>query len=336
MLRSRQTAWGIGTMSIRHCFRAALASCLMPALLACSSPAGQAPEPDPFADAHGPYLGQTPPGSTPAVFAPGLISQAGDQAGVLVSPGGREVHFWTVEATAGSTEARSTIYVTREEGGSWTAPVVASFSGVYNDMYPALRPDGSRLYFQSDRPIDSAESTFKYNLWYVEREGAGWSEARSMGRPINGRDNTGGPSVTADGTFYFTIMTLGGLQEIYRSRYVDGEYREPERLPDEVNAQRQQSDSYVAPDESFLVFYAVEGSGGHGNPAGLWVSFRDESGGWSGAQKLGLEINSDANMGPATVTPDGKYVFFSRPNHAANSGLDVYWVGFEAIEKLRS
>jgi len=276
----------------------------------------------------GPHASQTPPGVVPELFAPGLVSGDGDQGGVVVSPGGREIYFWTIENRGG--RITSTIRVTRLVNGAWTSPEVVPFSGTHMDGYLAMRPDGSRLYFQSTRPIDRSESTHEYNLWYVERQGDGWSEARPMGRPINGRDNTSGASVTADGTLYFTLMDLqSGHSEIYRSRLADGAYQEPERLPDAVNALFQTCDSYVAPDGSYLVFVAFPGRGHTNNPGGLYVSFRESTGAWSAARDVRLALGA-AEGSSATISPDGRYLFFTRRSDGPQ-GLDVYWVSTDVL-----
>lgn len=273
--------------------------------------------------------GLTPPGLTPVVFAPGLVSTEGNQASAVIYPGGREIYFWDVANRGGTVVA--TIYVTREERGSWSTPEVVPFSGTYMDAYVALHPDGSRLYFQSNRPIDPAESTFEYNLWYVEREGSGWSEARSMGRPINGRNHTGGASVTRDGTLYFTLMDFeGGRQEIYRSVYRDGTYQEPERLPAAVNVGFQNCDSYVAPDESYLVFLSFPRVGHADNPGRLYLAVRDSGGRWSPARVLGPPFNQEAVPGSVTISPDGRYVLFSRESLGV-TGRDVFWVSAGAL-----
>jgi len=280
------------------------------------------------------YAGQTPPGLTPEMFAPGLVSTTGNQAGVAVHPGGREIYFVVIENIAGRFSCA--IRVTRLEGCSWTTPVVAPFSGTHADMYLAMHPDGSRMYFQSDRPIDHAESTYTYNIWYVEREGDGWSTPRSIGRPINGRSDTSGPSVTIDGTMYFTLMNITtGHSEIYRSRLVNGVYQEPERLPDEVNSRFQNCDSYVAPDESYLLFVAFPTSGHQNNPGGLYVSFRNQDGTWSVARDLRPTIGSEEGSN-VTISPDGGFLFLPRRDPAGVTGLDAYWVDADVVDALRA
>ncbi len=160
----------------------------------------------------------------------------------------------------------------------------------------------------------------------------GWSEARSVGRPINGRNHTGGASLTRDGTLYFTLMDLeSGRSELFRSRWVNGAFQEPERLPDEVNVGFQNADSYVAPDESFLVFPSWPRSGHVDNPGRLCIAYRDRDGGWSPARDLGPPFNTGEIPGSVTLSPDGAYVFFAAESPDRESGRDVYWVSARAL-----
>ncbi|MBK8368965.1 MAG: PD40 domain-containing protein [Bacteroidetes bacterium] len=49
----------------------------------------------------------------------------------------------------------STIVTVNSRNGKYSKPKVASFSGKYHDLEPFLSPDGLRLYFSSDRPLDN-------------------------------------------------------------------------------------------------------------------------------------------------------------------------------------
>ncbi|OGU57003.1 MAG: hypothetical protein A2V66_05405 [Ignavibacteria bacterium RBG_13_36_8] len=198
----------------------------------------------------------------------------------------------------------------------------------------AIHPDGSRLYYQSNRPVDHSESTYMWNIWYVDRIGDGWGEPHSIGRPINGRNHVSGPAVTMDGTMYYTLMTLGGLSEIYRSKYINGVYQEPERLSNNINTVQQQFDSYIAPDESYLIFCAYQRSDSYGS-TDLYISFRDENDNWSNSINMGPTINTVEGEGSATITPDGRYIFYGRYNNAQQHGLDVYWFDAQFLNNFR-
>ncbi len=270
------------------------------------------------------YL-QTPPGNVPELFAPGIVSTENHEGSLVVSPDGKEICYVIFFNAEGFTQ----IYCMSYTNSQWSEPGILPFSGQYQDAYLAMHPDGSRLYFQSNRPIDRSISMYEYNIWYSDREGDSWSEPKPMEQPINGLGNLSGPSVTSSGTMYFTLME-GRSNELYCSEYINGGYQEPERLPDAVNAVYQQFDSYIAPDESYLLFCAYERDDSYGG-VDLYISFRDEGGNWSKSVNLGAEMNTSEHEGSATITPDGRYIFSTRYN---NGNLDVFWVRTDFIQDL--
>jgi len=291
--------------------------------------------PDPqsnFDEIQGPYLGQTLPGNIPQVFAPDLISTSENETGLVVHPNGNEIYFSKLIQT--NNEIIGIIFCTKVVNGYWTEPEALFFSGSYQDFYLAMHPNGSRMYFQSDRPIDPSESGFEWNIWYVQREGDSWQPPMPIGMPINGQAHTSGPSVTVNGTMYFTNLIIGGLNELYRSAYIGGQYQQPVRLPDKVNSEEAQFDSYIAPDESYLIFCSDQRQDTYGS-TDLYVTFRSSNGSWSEPVNMGPEVNSSEGEGSATITPDGRFIFFTKYNHADNHRLDIYWVSSDLIDSLR-
>ena len=91
-----------------------------------------------------------------------------------------------------------------------------------------------------------------------------------------------------------------------------------------------EGDPCVAPDGRFLVFYSGR-AGGFGG-VDLHVSFPDGKGEWTNPVNLGADFNTDSDEYGATLSPDGKYLFFVR--HNVQKG-EIYWVSTSAIEKLR-
>ncbi|MBU1014754.1 MAG: hypothetical protein KKG99_17295, partial [Bacteroidetes bacterium] len=112
---------------------------------------------------------------------------------------------------------------------------------------------------------------------------------------------------------------------IYKSQFINGEYAKPEFLPKEINKSKYfgASHPFIAPDESYLILDAPI----NGN-SGLFISYKKEDGSWTEAVAFGHPINTEAYEGIATVSPDGKYLFFNRDN-------DIYWVSTKIIEELR-
>jgi Tol biopolymer transport system component len=63
----------------------------------------------------------------------------------------------------------------------------------------------------------------------------------------------------------------------------------------------------------------------------LYISFRFADGSWSRAFNAAVLNTSEADW-CATVSPDGKYLFFTR-NGTGNG--DIYWVDAKIIDELR-
>lgn len=65
----------------------------------------------------------------------------------------------------------------------------------------------------------------------------------------------------------------------------------------------------------------------------LYISFRNEDGSWGKGINMGDTINTEIEEGYASITPDGKYLFFNR--FPERGKADIYWVDARIIETLR-
>lgn len=298
----------------------------------------------------GAYLGQTPPSEEPTVFAPGFISTGMNERDTMISPDGKEF-FFTIQVGS----QVSVILFSKEVDGVWTKPEVAPFSGKYRDIEPFFTADGNRIYFVSNRPLEAGgEPKEDHDIWYVDREGDGWSEPVNLGAPINTDADEFYPAVTNDGTIYWTAAYGESREDIHRARLVDGVYSEIETLGEAINTGGFEFNSYVSPDESILMFTSLrQGDVGGGD---LYISFRNEDGTWSEAKNMGAEFNSTSIDFCPFITPDGEYFFFSsrrtaekqypeegfsyeslKERHMSpqNAQGDIYWMKASVIEKLR-
>jgi Tol biopolymer transport system component len=284
--------------------------------------AGHAQQDD-FPVLKGPYFGQKPPGMTPEVFAPGIVSTAQGEFNAAFSPDGKEFYF-SVNEPGGRETMRFMTY----EKNRWTSPKPAPFVSPQNDCDPIFSHDGSRLYFISTRPKNDRSRSRDWDIWYVERIDGGWSDPINIGPPVNSDVDEYYVSLTKDGTIYFASNRPGGLGsfDIYRSRLVDGYYIKPENLGTAINTKYLEHDPFIAPDENYLLFTSVDRPGGFGT-GDLYISSCQKDGTWSEAKNLGKAFNTNGYDFCPIVSPDGKYFFFTRKG-------DVYWVRVEAIKKL--
>jgi hypothetical protein len=305
----------------------------------------------------GDYLGQEPPGHTPRLFAPGIVSTGLLDRDIAMMPDGSEIYF----GVAGPGYAFSSVMMTRRlPDGSWTEPEVASFVAPYpaHDLEAFIAPDGRRVFFLSDRVPPGAEGPAgNSDIWVADRAGDGWGEPRNLGAPVCTEDQEYFPSVTRDGTLYFTRQKRGEANFIYRSRLVGGAYTEPERLPSQVNSGRTRFNAFVAPDESYLILSVIGRPDAIGQ-SDYYVCFRTPDDVWSEPVNLGPAVNvPDAQGYSPYVSPDGRYFFFmsTRPTRLeelagqrvtqekmrelltspGTGNADTYWVDASFIERLR-
>ena len=281
-----------------------------------------------FTDLMGPYLGQKPPRKTPEIFAPGIVSTLAHEYSFTVSPDGSEIFFTR------HIGEYSHIYYTQIENGRWTEPRLASFSGKFADYDQCFAPDGNSIYFVSDRPRPG--TPFIGDIWFVTRTKNGWSSPQNVGSPVNTDQNEACPSLTNDGTLYFHAVYPDGIggSDIYASKFIDGKFSKPANLGSAVNSTYNDSNAFIAQDESYIIF----GSGRPGDLGNgdLYISFRDKYGEWTEAIHMGDRINSEHFEYCPSVSPDGKFLFFTRIDTSLNRKGDIYWMDAGIIEELRS
>jgi len=257
-------------------------------------------------DLRGPWLGlPLPGGSTPEIFAEGLIALGNHEHHLTISPDGGEM-LWVI---ADKYRARHTLIQVTQADGAWFPPRVAPFSGRYNDFAPSFYPDGSALLFSSNRPLPgSDEPTPDANIWKVERTAEGWGDPNPLPAPVNDGTAEYNPSITADGLLVFQDHDEGGA-DLYASRLVDGAWTVPERIPGGVNTPGAEITPFVSGDGTLLLF-ASDRPGGFG-ALDIWASHRLPDGTWSEPENLGEGVNSEASDAVPTLSPDGSILFLT-------------------------
>jgi Tol biopolymer transport system component len=141
--------------------------------------------------------------------------------------------------------------------------------------------------------------------------------------------------MTKDGTIYFGSDRAGGKgrTDIYRSRFVNGKYVEAENLGDAINTQFNEFEPFIAPDGSFLIFMAGGRADGRGG-FDLYISY-NRNGAWTTPTNLGDQINSSSNEYSPTISPDGKYFFWTSTRGFADRPLEKRLNYQELMTRLR-
>ena len=265
-----------------------------------------------FPPLEGRYLGQTPPGSTPEVFAPGIVNTEENREveGMFSAD---MTAFYFVRRPMGEESSSNVVVGISYEDGQLQESVVHR-----GESEPSVAPDGERLYFKTN---------------YIERTDAGWSELRSLGAPFDEIDIMR-LSASENGTFYFDTFTEQLDAPLRYSPLVNGEYEQPRSLGPQFAVGTYNAHPFIAPDESYIVWDSRR-EGGYGG-SDLYVSFRDADGSWGPAINLGGEINSAHAENYPSISPDGRFLFFDRRQRHADgeTSVDIYWVSAQFLETL--
>lgn len=273
---------------------------------------------DKFPHLEGPYFGQKTPGLTAEIFAPGTISVNGRyDFGISFSPALDEVYF-SVQPTEGPAD----IHFSTIENNKWQPIKKAKFTQGQKagEMEPIVRADGNRIYFTGY----SADFTHE-EIWYVDRVAKGWSKAVKLDSPIND-----------DAVMHLTQAKNGDVfylnrskRKIYSSAYKNGEFPQVQAVNLKTG-----SHPFISANQDYLLVQARNKEDDERKDSEIYVYFKQKDGTWTKPINLGEAVNSSFHERVASVTPDGKYLFFSRYNEEGGIA-NLYWVSADVIENVR-
>jgi hypothetical protein len=272
---------------------------------------------EPFAV--GPYLGQTPPGPIAQVFAPGLICDT--------RPHRWECHgHFSADGNTFCYRRLGYIYITENTDQGWTTPKRIK-SIPYRTWSCCLSPDANSIYFLDQSFTRSARNRYDpskpKNYYRCMRTSRGWSLPQELGPPFSSA--SGGFSVSADHSICFKSKRGG----FWVAPSVGNTWEQAIKLPVEMG-NLNPCHPGVAPDGSFLVFYSIEAGARSGTPTDLYLTLRGADGTWTKPQRMGPGINTGYHEIGARISPDKKYMFFTRSTgwnlNRYTDTADIYWV----------
>jgi Tol biopolymer transport system component len=289
---------------------------------------------------------------SPKVFGPGIISDGFSNRDMAVSPDGNDL-FYTLQWSYG---LFSVILHSKKIKGEWTRPETAWFSGRFNDLEPAFSPDGSKLFFTSNRPLKESDSSEKdYDIWYMQKKGNSWENPVNAGTLINTDKDEFYPSLAKNGNLYFTRENGESKDDIFLSLFKDGNYEMPAPLPAAINSKGYEFNSFIDPDEKYIIFSAYKRSDDLGG-GDLYFSLH-KAGDWQPAIHFSPGINSAALDYSPFVSTDHQYFFFTSKrqhlkfpfkksktaaeirevlNSYGNGNDDIYIMNYKVVEEMMS
>ena len=262
----------------------------------------------------GDYLGEPLPGAEPKQFGSGFLTGSFHSSPVF-SPDGAQV-FWAGEYS------KAQIYISQRINNKWTKPEIVSFSdNIISYRDPFISPDGSQFFFITTTPLPGSTDSGKENIWVMYRDENGWSLPQPLPDAINSFLLHWTISAASSGNLYFSSGEFG-IGDIYVSKFINGEYTDPELLGEGVNTSEElELTPNIAPDESYIIFSRMADE--NSTPY-MYISY-SQNGEWSQAKR----IENVAYCISPIVTPDRKFVIYM------GSPSQFKWRDTSFIEELR-
>lgn len=271
------------------------------------------------------------PGLTPKIFAKELLSKNGAYVGYCAfGPDSRDFYYavttadWfpskLIRISVANLKKKDTLYLK---------------DSLYEGE-PFITADGRTLYFMAVTAPKEGEQ-WQSDIYRVQKAANGWSNPEKLDTTINSKASEWHVSLTRNNTLYFTSERENGTSalhgDIFRAELKDGKFINRKKLPYPINTEYNDSDPLISPDEQFLIFHS-DRPGGYGQHD-LYIVF-NKKGEWGEPVNMGEMINTEEWEMAPSLTPDGKYLLFTRRKAIKTTEpANIYWVSTQILKKYQ-
>jgi len=269
-------------------------------------------------------------GKDPVIVGEGIISTPQDEFGGSIAPDGKTIYFdRSVPA-----HYLYTMWESHLVGDKWQRPELMSISGQNRDSDPVLSPDGKKLLFVSDRPVNGVDR-HHYEIWMCQRQDEKWLEPKNLGPVVNTHSQYFA-SMASNGNLYFSA-TIGDNDseiDIFVSKFVNEKYTTPVNLGPAINGKGIVNiEAFVSPDEKFLLIGAFSRPDSVGS-SDIYVSYNQNEK-WSAPLPVSA-INTSAREYSPRLTPDGRRLIFTSERGMGTEQRTKPWTMTEFEQKSHS
>lgn len=247
----------------------------------------------------------------PRLWTPSALASADYESTPTFTRDGREVYFMRADPVFSTYR----IVRSRCRDGAWTPPEPVPFAAPSpaDDADPGLTPDGRRLYFISTR---HAPGGGDFDIYYVERNAAGWDPPQRLPAPVNSAASELLPRVDAAGRLYFGSSRPGGHGggDIYVATERDGRW-EVANVGPPVSTAAYEYEAEISRDGRIMIVVADRGDRSH--------LYRFERDGEAWVERGRIEARRDVFQVGPLLSPNAQRLLFAQAHGTVSGELFV-------------
>lgn len=272
-----------------------------------------------------------PPGLIPKVFAKCITAPNNEHVGYCAfSPDGSDLYY---AVTNDDWSESKILHVSTHNLGRKDTLYLKD--RIYEGE-PFVARDGKTMFFTVIlKPVEG--EIWQSNIYKVNKTQSGWSDPEILDSTINSSASEWHISLTDKNIAYFTSERENGTSalhgDIFRAELQEGKFINLTKLPNPINTYYNDSDPLIAPDESYLIFHSNR-AGGYGEHD-LYISF-NKNGKWTDPVNMGENINTSGWEMAPSLTPDCKYLLFTRRKALiTKEPAQIYWVDANIVKNYK-
>ena len=269
----------------------------------------------------------------PELYARGIASAASTDVKVTFSPDGSRMLWGCIGRTGGP--GGWDIFESTKGDAGWGAPRPVAFNSAANDFDPFFTPDGSGVYFFSNRPGGFG----KDDLWFApfDAQAGAYGEPKNLGAGVNSAGGEWAPVVSPDGTrLLFASDGRGGAGKhdlFIATKGSDGTWGNAKNLGAAVNTAEEDFDATFLHDRGTLILSCGNLDG---PDVGLYVVY-DRGRGFQERTRLPVDVNAPGSwtFGPSIHPREPGFLYFTSKRSGGEGGMDIYRIRYVLEERSK-
>ncbi len=202
-----------------------------------------------------------------------------------------------------------------------------NINSTYSDYSPVLSADQNTMFFTTRRIettgiLRDEEGNHMEDIYMSVKTNSVWSEAKSIGAPINTEQHEATVGLSPDGQTILIYKDDDGDGNIYSTTLKGKEWSKPVKLNENINSKYWEPSAIISADGNTIYFISNKPGGFGGRD--LYTSKRMPNGEWGLSENMGKTINTIYDEDAPFIHPDGISLTFSSNGHNSMGGFDVF------------